>query len=142
MAVTVTYGGDAIPKSPFPVYVAPPLDLGKVKVQGLNNKVDVGRDQEFTVNTRGAGGQGQVDVKISSPSRRPIPCKVETGATNDVHSVKYMPPEEGQYKVDVTYDGNPVPGSPFAIEAVMPPDPTKVSSSRVLSAAGCPGGRG
>lgn len=37
MAVTVTYGGDAIPKSPFPVYVAPPLDLGKVKVQGLNN---------------------------------------------------------------------------------------------------------
>ncbi|XP_058045834.1 filamin-C isoform X7 [Ahaetulla prasina] len=126
MAVTVTYGGDAIPKSPFPVYVAPPLDLGKVKVQGLNNKVDVGRDQEFTVNTRGAGGQGQLDVKISSPSRRPIPCKMETGATNDVHSVKYMPPEEGQYKVDVTYDGNPVPGSPFAVEAVMPPDPTKV----------------
>ncbi|KAL7979831.1 hypothetical protein Chor_008169, partial [Crotalus horridus] len=126
MAVTVTYGGDAIPKSPFPVYVAPPLDLGKVKVQGLNNKVDVGRDQEFTVNTRGAGGQGQVDVKISSPSRRPIPCKMETGATNDVHSVKYMPPEEGPYKVDVTYDGNPVPGSPFAVEAVMPPDPTKV----------------
>ncbi|ETE61428.1 Filamin-C, partial [Ophiophagus hannah] len=118
MAVTVTYGGDAIPKSPFPVHVAPPLDLGKVKVQGLNNK--------FTVNTRGAGGQGQVDVKISSPSRRPIPCKMETGATNDVHSVKYMPPEEGQYKVDVTYDGNPVPGSPFAVEAVMPPDPTKV----------------
>ncbi|KAM3832299.1 LOW QUALITY PROTEIN: filamin-C [Vipera latastei] len=126
MAVTVTYGGDAIPKSPFPIYVAPPLDLGKVKVQGLNNKVDVGRDQEFTVNTRGAGGQGQVDVKISSPSRRPIPCKMETGATNDVHSVKYMPPEEGPYKVDVTYDGNPVPGSPFAVEAVMPPDPTKV----------------
>ncbi|XP_060545302.1 filamin-C isoform X4 [Pantherophis guttatus] len=126
MAVTVTYGGDAIPKSPFPVYVAPPLDLGKVKVQGLNNKVNVGQDQEFTVNTRGAGGQGQLDVKISSPSRRPIPCKMETGATNDVHSVKYMPPEEGQYKVDVTYDGNPVPGSPFAVEAVMPPDPTKV----------------
>ncbi|XP_070610613.1 filamin-C isoform X3 [Erythrolamprus reginae] len=126
MVVTVTYGGDPIPKSPFPVHVAPPLDLGKVKVQGLNNKVDVGRDQEFTVNTRGAGGQGQLDVKISSPSRRPIPCKMETGATNDIHSVKYMPPEEGPYKVDVTYDGNPVPGSPFAVEAVMPPDPTKV----------------
>uniref|UniRef100_A0A8C6YF19 Filamin C n=1 Tax=Naja naja TaxID=35670 RepID=A0A8C6YF19_NAJNA len=118
MAVTVTYGGDAIPKSPFPVYVAPPLDLGKVKVQGLNNsKLAL----EYTLDA-----PGQVDVKISSPSRRPIPCKMETGATNDVHSVKYMPPEEGQYKVDVTYDGNPVPGSPFAVEAVMPPDPTKV----------------
>lgn len=37
LAVVVTYGGDQIPKSPFPVTVAPPLQLGKVKVQGLNS---------------------------------------------------------------------------------------------------------
>lgn len=37
MAVTVTYGGDPVPKSPFVVTVAPPLDLSKVKVQGLNS---------------------------------------------------------------------------------------------------------
>lgn len=37
MAVTVTYGGDPVPKSPFVVNVAPPLDLSKVKVQGLNS---------------------------------------------------------------------------------------------------------
>lgn len=86
----------------------------------------MGKDQEFSVNTRGAGGQGKVDVKITSPSRRPIPCKVETGPTSDVYSVKYMPPEEGPYKVDVCYDGHPVPGSPFTVEGVMPPDPTKV----------------
>uniref|UniRef100_A0A8C8SLZ0 Filamin C n=1 Tax=Pelusios castaneus TaxID=367368 RepID=A0A8C8SLZ0_9SAUR len=126
LAVTVTYGGDPIPKSPFPVSVAPPLDLSKVKVQGLSTKVEVGKDQEFAVNTRGAGGQGQVDVKITSPSRRPIPCKVQTGTTNDIHTVKYMPPEEGPYKVDVAYDGHPVQGSPFSVEGVMPPDPSKV----------------
>ncbi|XP_067915420.1 filamin-C isoform X2 [Heterodontus francisci] len=126
LMVTVTYGGDQVPKSPFTVSVAPPLDLNKVKVQGLNNKVDVGKDQEFSINTRGAGGQGKVDVKITSPSRRPIPCKVETDSTSDVHSVKYMPPEEGPYKVDISYDGHPVPGSPFTVEGVMPPDPTKV----------------
>ncbi|KAM4747093.1 filamin-C isoform 4-T4 [Rhinophrynus dorsalis] len=126
ITVSVTYGGDPIPKSPFLVNVAPPLDLGKVKVQGLNNKVDVGKDQEFSINTSGAGGQGKVDVKITSPSRRPIPCKVETGVTSDIHTVKYMPPEEGPYKVDISYDGHPVPGSPFSVEAVMPPDPSKV----------------
>ncbi|CAI9593987.1 unnamed protein product [Staurois parvus] len=126
ITVSVTYGGDPIPKSPFIVTVAPPLDLGKVKVQGLNNKVDVGKDQEFTINTSGAGGQGKVDVKITSPSRRPIPCKVETGVTSEIHTVKYMPPEEGPYKVDISYDGHPVPGSPFTVEAVMPPDPSKV----------------
>ncbi|XP_066561059.1 filamin-C isoform X4 [Amia ocellicauda] len=126
MSISVTHGGDPIPKSPFNITVAPPLDLNKVKVQGLNNKVDVGKDQEFSVNTRGAGGQGKVDVQITSPSRRPIPCKVESGTANDVHSVKYMPPEEGPYKVEVSYDGNPVPGSPFTVEGVMPPDPSKV----------------
>ncbi|XP_062435512.1 filamin-C isoform X3 [Rhea pennata] len=126
MAVVVTYGGDQVPKSPFAVNVAPALQLSKVKVQGLNSKVDVGKDQEFTVDTHGAGGQGKVEVKITSPSRRPIPCKVETGSTSDTHTVKYMPPEEGPYKVDVAYDGHPVPGSPFAVEAVLPPDPSKV----------------
>lgn len=37
MAVAVSHGGDPIPKSPFNISVAPPLDLNKVKVQGLNN---------------------------------------------------------------------------------------------------------
>ncbi|XP_067438052.1 filamin-C isoform X9 [Thunnus thynnus] len=126
MSITVCHGGDPIPKSPFNISVAPPLDLSKVKVQGLNNKVDVGKDQEFTISTRGAGGQGKLDVKITSPSRRPIPCKLESDTANEVHTVKYIPPEEGPYRVDVSYDGNPIPGSPFTVEGVMPPDPSKV----------------
>ncbi|XP_071242157.1 filamin-C-like isoform X11 [Salvelinus alpinus] len=126
MSISICHGGDPIPKSPFNITVAPPLDLNKVKVQGLNNKVDVGKDQEFTVSTHGAGGQGKLDVKITSPSRRPIPCKLESDTANEVHTVKYIPPEEGSYKVDISYDGNPVPGSPFTVEGVMPPDPSKV----------------
>ncbi|KAI1882170.1 hypothetical protein AGOR_G00247920 [Albula goreensis] len=126
MTISVTHGGDPIPKSPFNINVAPALDLNKVKVQGLNNKVEVGKDQEFSIDTQGAGGQGQLDVKMTSPSNRPIPCKVESDAAKGAHSVKYIPPEEGQYKVDIAYDGNPVPGSPFSVEGVMPPDPTKV----------------
>ncbi|XP_072310047.1 filamin-C isoform X2 [Eucyclogobius newberryi] len=126
MCITVCHGRDPIPKSPFNISVAPPLDLNKVKVQGLNNKVDVGKDQEFTVCTRGAGGQGTLDVRITSPSRRPIPCKLESGTSNETYTVKYIPPEEGTYRVDISYDGNPIPGSPFTVEGVMPPDPSKV----------------
>lgn len=37
MKVLVTYGGDPIPKSPFTVGVAAPLDLSKVIVNGLEN---------------------------------------------------------------------------------------------------------
>ncbi len=28
--------------------------------------------------------------------------------------------------MDISYDGNPVSGSPFTVEGVMPPDPSKV----------------
>lgn len=37
MQVLVTYGGDPIPKSPFTVGVAAPLDLSKIKIHGLEN---------------------------------------------------------------------------------------------------------
>lgn len=33
----MTYGGDHIPKSPFTVGVAPSLDLGKIKISGLDD---------------------------------------------------------------------------------------------------------
>lgn len=36
MNVVVTFGGDAIPKSPFTVGVAAPLDLSRVTVDNLD----------------------------------------------------------------------------------------------------------
>ncbi|XP_054622815.1 filamin-C-like isoform X3 [Dunckerocampus dactyliophorus] len=126
LSITVLHGGDPIPKSPFHITVAPPLDLSKIQVHGLDNKMDVGKDQEFRISTLGAGGQGQLDVKIISSSHRPIPCKIESGAANEMHSVRYIPPEEGPYTVDISYDGNPIPGSPLAVEGIMPPDASKV----------------
>ena len=36
MAISVTHGGDPIPKGPFHISVAPALDLSKIKVEGLD----------------------------------------------------------------------------------------------------------
>ncbi|XP_020831278.1 filamin-A isoform X1 [Phascolarctos cinereus] len=128
MGVNVTYGGDHIPKSPFSVGVAQTLDLSKIKVSGLGDKVEVGKDQEFTVKAKGAGGQGKVASKITSPSGKVVPCKVEPGLNADNSVVKFIPREEGPYEVEVTYDSIPVPGSPFPVEAVPPTNPTKVKA--------------
>uniref|UniRef100_A0A8V1AEP3 Filamin B n=1 Tax=Gallus gallus TaxID=9031 RepID=A0A8V1AEP3_CHICK len=128
MKVLVTYGGDPIPKSPFTVGVAAPLDLSKVKVNGLENRVEVGKDQEFVIDTRGAGGQGKLDVNISSPMRKAVPCLVEPVLGKECSTAKYIPREEGLYVVDVSYDGNPIPGSPYTVEATLPPDPSKVKA--------------
>nr|XP_003410088.1 filamin-B isoform X1 [Loxodonta africana] len=128
MQVLVTYGGDPIPKSPFTVGVAAPLDLSKIKINGLENRVEVGKDQEFAIDTKGAGGQGKLDVTILSPSRKVVPCLVAPVAGRDSSTVKFTPREEGLYAVDVTYDGHPVPGNPYTMEASLPPDPSKVKA--------------
>uniref|UniRef100_A0A8C0H9R5 Filamin B n=1 Tax=Chelonoidis abingdonii TaxID=106734 RepID=A0A8C0H9R5_CHEAB len=129
MKVSVTYGGDPVPKSPFTVGVAAPLDLSKIKVNGLeNSKYILGKDQEFIIDTQGAGGQGKLDVSISSPTRKAVPCVVEPALGKECSTAKYIPREEGLYMVDVSYDGNPIPGSPYTVEATLPPDPTKVKA--------------
>ncbi|XP_070349739.1 filamin-B isoform X4 [Equus asinus] len=128
MQVLVTYGGDPIPKSPFTVGVAAPLDLSKIKINGLENRVEVGKDQEFAIDTKGAGGQGKLDVTILSPSRKVMPCLVAPVAGRESSTAKFVPREEGLYAIDVTYDGHPVPGSPYAVEASLPPDPSKVKA--------------
>ncbi|XP_073773215.1 filamin-B isoform X1 [Danio rerio] len=126
MVITVSYGGDPIAKSPFAVGVAAPLDLSKIQVDGLENRVQVGEDQEFAVGTRGAGGQGKLEVKVTSPSGKSVPCLVEPGKAGSL--VKYIPKEEGVYMVELLYDGHLVPGSPFPVEAMLPPDPSKVKA--------------
>ncbi|KAM9327227.1 filamin-B [Gastrophryne carolinensis] len=128
MKVDVNYGGDPIPKSPFTVGVAAPLDLSQIKINGLDSRVEVSKDQEFTVDTKGAGGQGKLDVKITSPSRKVITSLVEPVHGKEASTVKYIPKEEGVYSVEVSYDGHPVPGSPYTVEANLPPDPTKVKA--------------
>ncbi|XP_075285684.1 LOW QUALITY PROTEIN: filamin-C [Opisthocomus hoazin] len=127
LAVVVTYGGDPIPRSPFPVTVAPPLQLGKVKVTGLNSKAEVGRPQEFGVDAGGAGGQGRLEVRVRGPSGRGVPCALGPPPPGGgPRPAAFTPPEEGPYGVEVTYDGHPLPGSPFPVQALPPPDPSKV----------------
>uniref|UniRef100_A0A8B9JFS9 Filamin B n=1 Tax=Astyanax mexicanus TaxID=7994 RepID=A0A8B9JFS9_ASTMX len=127
MVINVTFGGDPISKSPFAVGVAAPLDLSKIQVNGLE-RVEVGQDQEFAVSTKGAGGQGKLEARITSPSGKSVPCAVEPQPGKGASLVKYIPKEEGVYTVEILYEGNPVPGSPFPVDAMLPPDPSKVKA--------------
>ncbi|XP_051961260.1 filamin-A-like isoform X2 [Xyrauchen texanus] len=129
MGVGVTYGGDPIPKSPFAVSVAPSLDLSKVKLAGLGDTMTVGKDQEITVKSKGAGGQGKVGAKVIGPAGKSVPCKVEQGLSPETSQVRFIPRDKGPYEVELTYDGAPIPGSPFPVKAVALTDPSKVRCS-------------
>ncbi|XP_034027950.1 filamin-A isoform X4 [Thalassophryne amazonica] len=129
LGVAVTYGGDPIPKSPFSVGVAPTVDLSKINITGLGDKMTVGKDQEITVKTKGAGGQGKVASKVTGPSGKPVASKVEPGLSPETSQVKFIPREAGPYEVELTYDGAPIPGSPFTPTAYPATDPSKVRCS-------------
>ncbi|CAL9703550.1 unnamed protein product [Knipowitschia caucasica] len=129
LGVAVTYGGDHIPKSPFNVAVAPSLDLSKVSISGLGDKMTVGKDKDVTVKSKGAGGQGKVGAKVTGPSGKPIASKVEPGLSAETAHVKFIPREAGPYQVELTYDGVPIPGSPFTPTAYPATDPSKVRCS-------------
>lgn len=66
---------------------------------------------------KGAGGQGKVGARIVGPTHKAVPCRVEAGPGAESSVVRWTAPHEGPYEVEVTYDGHPVPGSPFPDEA-------------------------
>ncbi|KAM7005423.1 filamin B a isoform 1-T1 [Tautogolabrus adspersus] len=129
MTILVKFGGDPIAKSPFKVDIAAPLDLNKVTVDNMEGRVEVNQEQQFLVDTKGAGGQGQLEVAVLSPSQQAVPCKMDPQPGKaGVSRVRYTPTEEGVHAVNVSYDGHPIPGSPFPVEAQLPPDPSKVKA--------------
>lgn len=127
-------------------------------------EMTVGKDQDITVKSKGAGGQGKVGAKVTAPSGKPVaskvtrpapapssspksihsfhlappagtaacelcPVQVEPSLSPETSQVRFIPREAGPYQVELTYDGVPVPGSPFSPTAYAAPDPSKVSSS-------------
>lgn len=45
----------------------------------LLSEMTVGKDQDITVKTKGAGGQGKVGAKVTAPSGKPVTSKVRKG---------------------------------------------------------------
>uniref|UniRef100_A0A8D2LUT5 Filamin C n=1 Tax=Varanus komodoensis TaxID=61221 RepID=A0A8D2LUT5_VARKO len=126
MVVTVTYGGDPIPKSPFPVHVAPPLDLSKVCAYGPGLKGGfVGKLAPFTIDTKGAG-TGGLGLTVEGPCEAKIECQDNGDGSC---SVSYLPTEPGEYAINILFAEAHIPGSPFKADIKPVFDPSKVTAS-------------
>lgn len=120
--ITIKYGDEHIPGSRFRVQVEPPTDASKVVAYGPGLQAQGVRVREptsFTVKTKGAG-HGEVAVNISGPGGE-LPYKQE--ASPYVYNYTYEASQPGDYTVDITFAGEPIPNSPFAVAVT---DATKV----------------
>ncbi|XP_069676636.1 filamin-A isoform X2 [Periplaneta americana] len=115
-ALTIKYGGDHVPGSPFSLRVAGAPDPSKVRVYGpgIEHGVLATFQSRFICDTRGAGA-GQLTVRIRGP-KGAFRVEMQRESQKDRTILcKFDPTEPGDYRVEVKWAGELVPGSPFIV---------------------------
>ncbi|CAL1273258.1 unnamed protein product [Larinioides sclopetarius] len=127
--VSVAFAGKEIPNSPIKVKVEPQIDVSKVKVDGLEPSVYIDSLTEVIVDARAVTkrSDGKVQCTITNPSGAKTDSFVQS-QNDGTYKICYTPFEEGNHTIDITYDGLPVPGSPFKVNVMRGCDPRKVKA--------------
>lgn len=95
--------------------------------RGLQSRgIRVADDAVFTVTTLGAG-PGSLDVTLSGPTKVKDTLKAKV-IKPDTYQFEYSPQRPGEYTVDITFGGEPIPRSPFLVSVARQKD----SSMRVF----------
>lgn len=114
--LTVKYGGVDVPGSPFVLRICGAADASKVRVfgPGIQHGVLATFQSRFICDTRGAGA-GQLAVRVRGP-KGAFRVEMQRGSQKDrMIMCKYDPTEPGDYRVEVKWAGELVPGSPFTV---------------------------
>lgn len=129
--VDITFAGEPISGSPFPVAIT---DSSKVKVTGpgLNGELlPVNKPLKYHVDAQGAG-PGEVACHVQSPAKTDDTDSAEstgpkvTDNGDGTFDIDYTPTDAGVQKMNVTFGEAPVPGTPIRLHVF---DPSKVVAS-------------
>jgi filamin len=140
LVAAVNFNNQPVPSSPFKINVSSTGgDPTKVTVKDLPQQVPIGRPVPFNISTAGAG-PGQAKVNVVSPSGRNTPAPVSP--TPEGFISQLQADEPGPHNVHVTFNDQPVPNSPFKVDAVPEGQmPTGGDASKVKAyGAGLVGG--
>ncbi|GAB6018892.1 hypothetical protein CHUAL_000550 [Chamberlinius hualienensis] len=103
----VCYEGEEVANCPINIRVLP--DLSRIMFSGID-PCALGSIVEVLINSNGVGG-GVLEVEAYAPSGRSafLPVSEEDG----VYATTFQPNEAGEWKIGITYEGEPINGSPF-----------------------------
>ncbi|XP_052890939.1 filamin-A isoform X3 [Anopheles moucheti] len=127
-STNLLYGGLKVPLSPK-VTVSPPVDVSKIKVDGLEPSVVMNAPTDFLVDMSKVGDdvdRSKLSCNIFDPRGNEIPSKlVPSDSADDVFRIMYTPFEAGRHTIELLYDNVPVPGSPFVVNVKSGCDPSR-----------------
>ena len=126
LKVDVSYGDESIPQGPFKFRVNDP---DKVVVDtDAGGQSFVGQPQTITVKADQAG-PGELSVEVDGPNGSvPAAIKEKGGSVFDI---TYIPKESGPHNLNIKWDDDLIPGSPFPVDVLEPADASKCTVSNL-----------
>ncbi|XP_055616121.1 filamin-A isoform X3 [Toxorhynchites rutilus septentrionalis] len=121
----LVYGGLKVPVAPK-VTINPPIDVSKIKVDGLEPTAPLNSLQQFRVITKGIG-KADLAVTITSPSGNRV--KAHVIPTAEGFLVNFTPTQLGEYLLSVSFGGTPITPQPFRLQCLGGSDSRKVQAS-------------
>jgi len=128
----VLFDDQPVPGSPFTAHINPAkmVDVSQVKVYGQGVQptgVFSESTTDFIVDAKSVEprGEGVTKALITSPTGTRSEAIVKN-KKDGLYECLYTPVEQGPHKIDVTYEGIPVPESPFNVAVVPGCDPSRV----------------
>ena len=130
-ALTVTLGADEpVSTSPFGIDVAPgPPSLRHLRLVGTGHREAVRHDLASTTLVlhdafgnrcaRGAG-RGAVEAALTDQAGAAVPIQVED-LRDGTYSLRFSPRGVGYHRLNVLFDGSPLPDCPFSVRVTSAP---------------------
>ncbi|XP_071442492.1 filamin-C isoform X2 [Hetaerina americana] len=115
-SLAIKYGGEHVGGSPFGLRVSGGPDASRVRVHGpgVDHGVLATFESRFVCDTRGAGA-GQLTVRVRGP-KGAFRVEMQRESHRDRTILcKFDPTEPGDYRIEVKWAGEHVPGSPFHV---------------------------
>ena len=125
--LNIAFGGMPINTSPHRLKCRQaPNSANLVRAYGPGLSMGhVGRPAEFLIDTRSAG-QGGLGVTVEGPSEAAIRCCDNGDGTC---SVAYVATEVGEYLINITFNDQPIYGSPFMAAMICECDVSQIKTS-------------
>ena len=123
--ITIKYGEEHVPGSPFKSVIRPPNeDLSQLTIRGVDNERPVvNQPCLWVLNTNGM--RGRVHARVIAPSGDEEICALQQ--TREGFGIRFIPAETGVHRLKVRFNGRTVPGTPVEIAVEQSnADPHKV----------------
>ena len=108
------YGGDSVPGSPFTISVTNPTEVTVSGTGVTGNEVSVGKKAELVIDTSEAG-IAPLTAMVTTPTGKDFAVELVPQKTPGQFHGEYTPQEPGNHKLQVMFDGECIPKSPFVV---------------------------